>query len=483
MALFRRRTVWIIGILAASALGQTASWKWRESRGCLPVVDTGPTAVYICDFDPARYIRRGTDLANPDYTLAGSARRVGKAADKINGARDYDFARLAAVEKRLAGVDRRRALLAIFQKITATATTPREQHLAVLNFLQQASIHNIYIQPLYPDGTMVTDPLVLLELGEMRCGQVARVAVDLFDAAGYRGRLVQLASHVVAELFYDQDWHYLDADLISNGMTVLNPDGSIPSIAQLSRSPLLIDRLSTCYESPKANTIPVESYAYPSWTFCSRQAWEKMFPAGRPRRPFVYFKTATQEQARASRLYGWEWYAELETPERQLHDVPQYYAPGAPAIQQVEARRLADGSLRVVIAWAPSQDGDHDMTGYRVFVSRQSRGWNYAGNSLPYAIMPLKSSHAVWTPEMYARRCEMPKSEVLLAQTADTHQDLRLTAPGEYYVTVMPLDAHGEKAGHRFYSVSEELCVRNEPPEKRDIALAASRCRETRTRN
>ena len=63
---------------------------------------------------------------------------------------------------------------------------------------------------MHPDKSIVKDPLVLLELGEMRCGHVAGLAVDLFDAMGYEGRLVQLSCHVIAEIKYDGRWHYFD---------------------------------------------------------------------------------------------------------------------------------------------------------------------------------------------------------------------------------------------------------------------------------
>ena len=100
----------------------------------------------------------------------------------------------------------------------------------MLQFLQDISIHNQYLLPVYPNGQMVEDPLVLLQLGEMQCGQMASLAVDLFAAAGYQGRLVQLGGHVIAEIYYGQNWHYFDADLFGNGETVFNPDGSIPSV-------------------------------------------------------------------------------------------------------------------------------------------------------------------------------------------------------------------------------------------------------------
>ena len=145
------------------------------------------TEDYIKNFDIDRFETLGSDFTNPKY----SPYRLGKALEDIDVVYDYDFEQLEKVEKSLAGIDRRRALNQIFEKVTEGSDTDTERHLRVLEFLQKASFHNYMLQPMYPDGVMVYDPLVLLELGEMRCGQVNRIAVDIFRAAGYDSRLVQ----------------------------------------------------------------------------------------------------------------------------------------------------------------------------------------------------------------------------------------------------------------------------------------------------
>jgi hypothetical protein len=74
-------------------------------------------------------------------------------------------------------------------------------------------MHNDCIKPMHEDKTMVMDPLILLKLNEMRYSQVDRVAVDLFEAVGYQARVVQLGGHVIAEIFYESDWHYFDNEV------------------------------------------------------------------------------------------------------------------------------------------------------------------------------------------------------------------------------------------------------------------------------
>ena len=132
-----------------------------------------PTQAYIDAFTPARYELSGSDFLNERY----SPKRIGKPLDQIDEVKDYDFELLAKVSGRLADVDRRQALKAIFEKITSGARTETEREVKLLEFLHQSGYHNIFVQPMYEDGQAVFDPLVLLELGEMRCGQVARIAM------------------------------------------------------------------------------------------------------------------------------------------------------------------------------------------------------------------------------------------------------------------------------------------------------------------
>jgi len=183
------------------------------------------TNLFIQNIDISKYEKSGSDFGNPKY----SPLRIGKTLEEIDITYDYDFDRLAKTTKSLQGVDRHSALNHIFNEITNGAKNNTERHLLVLKFLQRSSLHNL-IQPIYPDKTGVFDPLVLLELSEMRCGQVSRVAIDLFASKGIKGRLVQVKNHVLAELFYDDSWHFFDADLLGGDQMIFNSQGEIPMI-------------------------------------------------------------------------------------------------------------------------------------------------------------------------------------------------------------------------------------------------------------
>ncbi|NSW89107.1 MAG: hypothetical protein HPY74_00240 [Firmicutes bacterium] len=77
---------------------------------------------------------------------------------------------------------------------------------------------------------MVTDALELLLLHEGRCGHQACVVVQLAQAAGWRGRLVQLNCHRVAEVFVDGKWRLADPDELEQGFIGTDDKGEPASI-------------------------------------------------------------------------------------------------------------------------------------------------------------------------------------------------------------------------------------------------------------
>jgi hypothetical protein len=311
--------------------------------------------------------------------------------------------------------------------------------------------------PLHRDGTMVTDPLVLLELGEAHCGQVARLAVDLFEAAGYPGRVVQLGGHVIAEIYYEGDWHYLDADLYGGGDAVLI-DGRIPSVAELARRPELLDVLPTNHafsidgEPWRAGSI------YPSYFYFSRQAYSGYEPQ-------VYVKTATPEQARDSPIYGWNHYKTEPYPIA-LWDIAPLREPNAPVVKTVA--HDGDG---VAIDWWPSENA----VGYKVYVASKSRGWRHerALASVPRGV----SIRTGWSPAMYDALYGEPPGDIAVLFAESNVIRIPLTRE-RIFVTIMPVDEHGERIGRSIYPMSQEIVIGQLPaPQRitRPITAAATR--------
>jgi hypothetical protein len=403
------------------------------------------TAAYIAGVDPSRFERNATRYTDPDL----SPYRILPALTEHDVIYHYDFARLAAIEDRLRGVHRRTALRAIFERVTAGATSPTERHLALLRFLHKASFHNL-IQPMRPGGQSVYDPLVLLELGEMRCGHVNRVAADLFRASGSPARLVQVAYHVLAEVHYEGAWHYLDADIFGNGETAHLADGRIPSFADLAGSPKLIDRLASYWEPDHRNAIPLGGTPYPSWFYFAAAAYRRSGVV-----PGYIEKRATEDEEDSSDQYGWEHYTVVPDYKRRLTRDPEpRHTPAPPALAAVRCDSWS-GGRRLTLSWAETRRA----AGYRVFAGRSSRGWAYDGPSLPAGLMSWKTDCGPWRPERYEARFRLPPADIARVDTPALGVTLDLPATGPVYVTVMAYDAYGETIGRVVYPMTEELRV------------------------
>lgn len=384
-------------------------------------------------------MRAGTDFFNPRYFPD----RLGKPLDKIDITYDYPFKYLEQTENNLKNVDRLEALKGIFERVTHGAVTDQEKHIAVLNFLYKAAYHNPWVQPMYPDGQAVFDPLVLLELGEMRCGAVARVAADLFDAAGYPTRIVQAHEHTTAEIFYDGSWSLFEADLAWGTPIMIN--GRIPSVHELAKTPFLIDRVPTKFEAHVAprRVPPEKSPIYPSYFFFSKRNLEEIDAT-------YYYKTATPEEAAHSKWYGWNYYITV-SDRWKLMDFSPKYEPSPPKFINVQRK-----SDKFVIEWLPAEDSDNDLLGYRVYVSSKTRGWNYHDIDAPVAVK--RYFVGGWKPEMYDNLFKEPPRDLQFFETDST--SIELASPDlkfPVYLTVMPFDKHGESVGRRLYNPSAEL--------------------------
>jgi hypothetical protein len=110
-------------------------------------------------------------------------------------------------------VDRRQLLRNLFKEVTKSAQTDQERVIAFVNYLQDYIFHPSYA-PVDSDGTAVYDPVWMLQHRIAQCAQVNRLLVDGLTSGGYRARLIQLNSHVAAEAYYVNGWHYVDVDAL-----------------------------------------------------------------------------------------------------------------------------------------------------------------------------------------------------------------------------------------------------------------------------
>jgi hypothetical protein len=423
---WRQALLWVVGWAGLSILAF-----WSLSPQGRAVVDTW---WYIQTFDPVRYELHGSDYCSADYS-GGVERQYQRASD---------------LRLKLAHINRPKALLAIFDKITKGATTNSEKHLKLLNFIQRASYHTEVISS-YSAGDWVYDPLVLLELGDMWCTQGAILAIDLFGSAGYPGRLVQLANHQIAEIYYDGDWHYFDTDSFGNGETILDASGNIPSVAEMSKTDYQkLDTLPAFQESLVMDctaSSPEQKY-YPSYSYFSSQAYERDVPQNY----YVGLYSAYNFE------HGWKPVDEIPPQDTvRLNDLPPFFTPAKPDITSVQvdqAKGLLDISFR-------ANDPQNDLAGIQVFISDHSRGWDY--NQF-YGDKPAKAFWADrqgWQPEMYQNLFELPPSNLGSITLGPNAQHVQISVkPGlTYFITVMPFDSYGRSVGRTLYPVSNELKV------------------------
>ncbi len=419
------------------------------------------TEAYLRTLDVGDFGRRGSELSTRHSYLEHVAGKLGRSAGELKSGRDYDFERLEEVERRLEGVDRDRALAAIFGQLTGGAGSSAEKHLALTEFLARA-IRQRRLNPTYradflggdiehPSLLRVADPLVLLELGEGGNDQVAAVAVDLWRATGMEARSVQLGRHIVAELYYDGGWHYLDAVTFGSSGMVEDHGGAVPSLAELSRVPFAIDRQPSNVQ-PTPHQAMRGSPQYPSYQYFSDC----------PNCGAIYrYKTGTRRQQARDLHFGWcaKLTRRVEAKDIARPSLAPRFQPGAPRFVRVGIGAPEDGIATVEIYWQPARDEDGDLAGYRVYVSRQSRGWSYDPAATTKNIRPYLSHPAGWEPSMAGRVFELPESDAALVTTEIEEVSLALEAGGTYYVTVMPFDAHGEAVGRKIYRASQELKI------------------------
>ncbi len=413
------------------------------------VADPQCTAEYIASIDLRKLELLGSDFTNPRYDHA----RLGIPQDEFRPTLDYDWKQLDEVQQKLKGVDRRRVLQHIWSEVTKDSDTNTEKHLALLKFLHRAGFHNTHLRAQYRDHTKVFDPLVLIELGEMHCTQVARVACDLWEAAGYEARCINFGAKLSAEVYYDEAWHYFGADSVAgNGIALFKPDGTIPSWVELSREPSWIDLLPYRYElnnrgQPRTGGTPARSVN----CFYNTK--------GRPPQYMVKRKTANL----SDRYYGWNDVVILK-PDWNLYEGTWHYQPGVARFQSIQLQR-DDGSEKQTaeVTWRPSRDRDNDLLGYRIYISQESRGWNYSTFPGSDEAAVYWSNPEGWKPEMYDSLYRMPPSEIGVFETAEPTIRLELDPTTDHFITIMPFDAYHESIGKKMYLMSNELRIPADP--------------------
>ncbi len=352
----------------------------------------------------------------------------------------YNIDVIESLFEKYKNVDRKRALACIFYKIIGEETDNTKRHEKVLGFLAKGILHNPKRQPLSRDGNMMFDPIVLLELQDMRCGNTNRIGCDLFSSVGYETRIVQLYHHQIGEIYYDGQWHYFDADTILNSNDIVKINGIIPSINELSSQPYLIDKVNFCFDEIIYNTKSgwEGQWIYPSYVFADTTGDV----------PVYYYKDATDMES-LNDFYGWNYYDTIYN--NGLNVLDSYFCqPGIPYINAVSVK---DNICHIEYT---VEDFDNYLMGYTIYVSNKSREWEYLYQYCSNDVKKYIINQ--YTPEQYDNINKLPPSEVLLDSTVSNCYDLYLSS-GTYYISVMGYDQHGIDIGKHWYKPSNELAI------------------------
>jgi ubiquinone/menaquinone biosynthesis C-methylase UbiE len=115
---------------------------------------------------------------------------------------------------------------------------------AVYRLTQNAVFHHPLVQLVDDEGNAArVGSVEILAAGIGRCGHAARVACDLYQAAGYQARMLQLHKHLCCEVFFDGRWRLVDADAFKAGIWLTNEEGDWATLEELRKTPSLIDRV------------------------------------------------------------------------------------------------------------------------------------------------------------------------------------------------------------------------------------------------
>lgn len=358
----------------------------------------------------------------------------------------YDIDNLISIEdidkiyEKLELVDRKRTLAGIYKKVCGDLEINVENHEKLHIFLGKVSWHFGWRDTVIYNGEMLCDPLVLLEIKEMKCGQVNRIICDLIDSVGGKSRVVQLGGHVIAEIYYDLNWHYFDADAFMGG-NILKINGEIPSVQEMSKNPYIIDQLGPLSREVMISDKYLDSLYYPSGAYFCKEAYTT--------EPYVFYKIASDYEC-LNELYGWNCYEIVEDKERNL-DATSYRCVGIPVMLDIKVEKG-----EVYLKWEKAFDADNDLLGYKIYVSEKSRGWEYSniyaeGEAIQYVVGSYQF-------DQYDVLTDLPFKDTAYIETTETETMVKLDK-GIYYISIMPFDKHGEESGVKLYVPSNELKV------------------------
>lgn len=237
------------------------------------------TVRYDFQWDKARHIRLSARSLGRDASLFFYSKPWTLPIANLEGRHSYyPPERIDAVRKKLEGVDKRRYLEAIVERVLKGARHDKERVNRICGFVYDAIYYNPIQQPQENHtGALLTDPVELLELHDGRCGQGVYITLGLLQAAAIECRLRNVYHHVTCEARYDGRWHLADALMFGNAQP--EKDGEVVSVAQLRKDPYYADQFPlrhfvyTPEELLSSDGYRLLGYAFGDWGTLAYYSW------------------------------------------------------------------------------------------------------------------------------------------------------------------------------------------------------------------
>lgn len=326
---------------------------------------------------------------------------------------DYPSTRVRDAETKLEQKGRR--FKQTVQTIVKDSVSPEDMIRNIVRYVQRSLIHNPIFQPskssrlytlarklgleakavticryLTQPPSLIEDPDLLIELGEARCGQCAKVLCDAFAIADLKSSTLQLNNHIVAEVILNDTSYIIDADAFKNGIFV-EVNGSLASKKDVLENPYLVDR-----------------FKHTGWMF---------------RRDSIYGYNCKMQKPYSG-------YIDLYSPEVDGQISIKYgahqglYPPGVPKWKAPSEHIILRPGQKIALEY--TCEHSERAIGYRVKGGSRSKGYGY-----DWLILGNLANETT--------------GDVFEFETIETGIEVSLDRPGTYYTTVASIPHYLEE--------------------------------------
>jgi len=153
--------------------------------------------------------------------------------DLTGPATQYSPGREAELARRAARTDGTAYWAAIAERLCGHLASDAQKVCAVAEFVKDALYYNPIQEP------SVSDPIAILESHDSRCGHAVTITRAIQAAAQLESRQTNVSHHTVPEVWYDDDWHLLDALFFGTDQPAR--DGRVLTVAELQADPYFAD--------------------------------------------------------------------------------------------------------------------------------------------------------------------------------------------------------------------------------------------------